>query len=451
MPFRWIVAAYANDPDYADIIAYLRAPSEAALGALSRTKRDRIQRYSIDGDLLLYSIEKFDAPRTVIANDLDLRARIIHEYHDAPIGGHLGREKTFAAVSQDFLWPHVYKWVRNWVRTCEICQRVKPSPSSQAPLRPLPIAAEAWSSVSMDFIFGLAPDGQVRAGILVFVDRFSKMTHLVPVHATFTAVETAVHFIDTVFRHHGLPNNIVSDCDPRFTSAFWTLSLEFLGKKLQMSTAAHPETDSARHPRVPTLLAVGQPTALRGSTLSGGDNDKQRSSEAHGILSANVVNYSKAKSSVSTPRDVASPLAQWTAQTLIDPSSRMRNPKANHAPIESARPIDDMAVSEFILQRQAITRFDSAVTNLNASKLAPRFIGPFTVLKAIGDAYKLDLPSSQRLHPTFNVGRLKEYRPAMLHGLAPPSESKAYRWTFTLALLDAPVTSDAAASQSARA
>ena len=35
----------------------------------------------------------------------------------------------------------------------------------------------------------------------------------------------------------------------------------------------------------------------------------------------------------------------------------MPSPKSNYAPIESARPIDDAAVSEFILQRQAITRF----------------------------------------------------------------------------------------------
>ena len=95
----------------------------------------------------------------------------------------------------------------------------------------------------MDFIFGLAPDSQGRTGILVFVDRFSKMTHLVPVHATVTAAETAVYFIDVVFRNHGLPENIVSDRDPRFTSAFWTSLFELLGTKLQMSTAAHSETD----------------------------------------------------------------------------------------------------------------------------------------------------------------------------------------------------------------
>ncbi|OWZ05649.1 hypothetical protein PHMEG_00022230, partial [Phytophthora megakarya] len=41
--------------------------------------------------------------------------------------------------------------------------------------------------------------------------------------------------------------------------------------------------------------------------------------------------------------------------------------------------------------------------------LAPRFIGPFTVIKAIGDAYTLDVPSSLHLHPTFYVGRLKRY------------------------------------------
>ena len=51
-------------------------------------------------------IHQFDASPTVIANDMDLRARIIHEYHDAPVGDHLGREKTFSAVSRDL---HMYK------------------------------------------------------------------------------------------------------------------------------------------------------------------------------------------------------------------------------------------------------------------------------------------------------------------------------------------------------
>ena len=85
------VVANENDSDHADIIAYLRSPSDGALGALSRTKRDYIQRYSLDGDLLLYSIDNFDAHPKMIANDMDFLARIIHEYHNSPAVGHLGR------------------------------------------------------------------------------------------------------------------------------------------------------------------------------------------------------------------------------------------------------------------------------------------------------------------------------------------------------------------------
>ena len=87
----------------------------------------------------------------------------------------------------------------------------------------------------------------------------------------------------------------------------------------------------------------------------------------------------------------------------------------------------------------------SGVTNLGASKLAPRFIGPFKVLKVIGDAYTLDIPLQLRLHPTFYVGRINRYHPATLHGLVPTTEPGDRRSTSRPALLGAPMTSDAAA------
>ncbi|KAE8880493.1 hypothetical protein PF003_g35451 [Phytophthora fragariae] len=244
LPLRQQFAdAYEEDSFYAAIIRYLRNPTAHTLAKLTSPTRDAITRYDLDGDLLTYAIDTFDTPRVVIPADDDLRAHLVHEYHDAPAGGHLGREKTFAALSRDFFWPRMYKWIRKWVRSCEICQRVKPAASKQAPLRPLPIATSAWRSVSMDFIFGLPRDAEGRTGVLVFVDRFSKMVHLAPVAAEVTADESAEMFLDLVFRHHGLPESIVSDRDPRFTSAFWTRLFALLGTRLLMSTAAHPETD----------------------------------------------------------------------------------------------------------------------------------------------------------------------------------------------------------------
>ena len=43
------------------------------------------------------------------------------------------------------------------------------------------------------------------------------------------------------------------------------------------------------------------------------------------------------------------------------------------------------------------------------AKLAPRFCGPFTILKRIGSsAYRLNLPNGVEIHPVFHVSRLEE-------------------------------------------
>uniref|UniRef100_H3H2L9 Integrase catalytic domain-containing protein n=1 Tax=Phytophthora ramorum TaxID=164328 RepID=H3H2L9_PHYRM len=238
-----ITNAYKADPVCSELIKFLRDPTDAGKHKLSPRSRSHVDRYSLDGELLTYCVDREDPPRIVVPLDDDLRARLIHEFHDTPSGGHLGREKTFASLSRDFYWPHMYKWIRKWVRSCEACQRVKPNPSKQAPLRPLSVATDAWASVSMDFVFGLPRDTQGRTGVLVIVDRFSKMLHLAPVAASITAKQTAAIFVDAVYRHHGLPSSIVSDRDPRFTSAFWRQLFQLLGTRLSMSTASHPETD----------------------------------------------------------------------------------------------------------------------------------------------------------------------------------------------------------------
>ncbi|KAG3030089.1 hypothetical protein PC121_g12824 [Phytophthora cactorum] len=89
----------------------------------------------------------------------------------------------------------------------------------------------------------LPPNARGRSGGLVFVDRFSKMIHLIHMPDTVTVADTAVHFIDTVFSHNGLSESTVPDCDPRFTSAFWSKPFELSGTRLLMLTVAHPEMD----------------------------------------------------------------------------------------------------------------------------------------------------------------------------------------------------------------
>ena len=49
--------------------------------------------------------------------------------------------------------------------------------------------------------------------------------------------------MDIVFRLHGLPEVIISDHDPHFTSKFWESLFDLLGMDLQFSITYHPQTD----------------------------------------------------------------------------------------------------------------------------------------------------------------------------------------------------------------
>jgi hypothetical protein len=46
-----------------------------------------------------------------------------------------------------------------------------------------------------------------------------------------------------------------------------------------------------------------------------------------------------------------------------------------------------------------------------APKLAPKFIGPFTIIEKVGEvAYKLELPRTMSIHPVFHVSKLRLYK-----------------------------------------
>ena len=79
--------------------------------------------------------------------------------------------------------------------------------------------------------------------ILIVIDRLTKMARFIPTYSSVTSKGTADLFLQEVFRHHGLPSNIISDRDPHFTAKFWEALQKVLGVQLLMSTAAHPQTD----------------------------------------------------------------------------------------------------------------------------------------------------------------------------------------------------------------
>ena len=109
-------------------------------------------------------------------------------------------------------------------------------------LQPIPLPERKWQQIMTDLVTDL-PESKGKTAIAVFVDRLSKMVRFAPCTKEISAEKYAQLFIDHVFKHHGLPEVIISDRDPRFTSRFWRELFQKLGTDLRFSTAFHPQTD----------------------------------------------------------------------------------------------------------------------------------------------------------------------------------------------------------------
>ena len=106
----------------------------------------------------------------------------------------------------------------------------------------------------MDFITCL-PKSEGFGSIIVVVDRFSKYATFMAASAECSVEETARLFLHNVVKLWGVPSNIVSDRDPRFTGRFWTELFKMLGTDLNFSTSFHPQSDGQTE-RINSLLEL---------------------------------------------------------------------------------------------------------------------------------------------------------------------------------------------------
>ena len=182
----------------------------------------------------------FFKSRIYLNSDSSLLPIIIQEFHS---NTHEGIHKTLQRIRSVFYWVGMKKQIRDYIRHCDVCQRHKTECTSPAGLlQPLPIPTKVWSDISMDFVDGL-PTSMGKSTIFVVVDRLPKYAHFIPISHPYTAQSVAKEFFDHVFLLHGLPESIVCETDPAFTSKFWEELFRLNGTSFNFSSAYHPQTD----------------------------------------------------------------------------------------------------------------------------------------------------------------------------------------------------------------
>ena len=184
-----------------------------------------------------------------------LRTVIINEAHT--LLAHLGPRKTADYLREHVWWKTMISDTKSFCEACEVCKRSKPS--NQKPyglLHPPELPKLPWESIGIDFV-GPLPESKNRDSsfdsITVIIDLMTLMVHLVPSCTTYTAKQVAELVFAEVYKHHGLPRRIVSDRDKYFTSIFWEKLHELIGTKLSLSSAYHPQSDGSTERAIRTV------------------------------------------------------------------------------------------------------------------------------------------------------------------------------------------------------
>ena len=95
----------------------------------------------------------------------------------------------------------------------------------------------------MDFTIGIPKRKKQNDSIFVVVDRLSKASHFILVKSTYKTVHIVNIFLKEIFRLHGIPKEIISDQDTKFTGNFWRSLFFGLETQLNFSTNFHPQID----------------------------------------------------------------------------------------------------------------------------------------------------------------------------------------------------------------
>jgi hypothetical protein len=107
-------------------------------------------------------------------------------------------------------WPGIDREIEALVRGCESCSQSRDCPQ-MAPLHPWEYPRNPWQRLHVDFA------GPFCAKMwLIVVDARTKWPEVIPME-TITTTKT-VQALRTMFAHWGLPEQIVSDNGPQFTS-----------------------------------------------------------------------------------------------------------------------------------------------------------------------------------------------------------------------------------------
>jgi len=234
---------------------------------------------------------------------------------------------------------------------------------------------------------------------------------------TITAEGLADLFGDRIFRYHGLPETIVSDRGPQFTSRFWKHLCACIKIDPRLSTAFHPQTDSQtermnavmeQHLQAYVNYLQDDWTSYLFLAEFAGNNQVSDSTTLSPFF-ANASYHPRCDFELDIRID---DLQEYRAQTAAERLHRIHEVARSEMRYAQARQqdnADSQRTPALAFQPYNLVWVDGMHwrTEQLSRKLENKHHGSYRVIRVIGThAYELDIPNAIQKHCTFPVSLL---------------------------------------------
>ena len=172
-----------------------------------------------------------------------LRAEALRLVHDAPLSGHMGRDRTWLRARDNFWWPNMKQDLYMYVSSCGMCGVNKlPKRPGRAPLQHTDIPDRPLARLQVDFV-GPFPrtDAHPFRYVLQVQDVFSRYLLLLP--AEDNTADTAARLVhDRWICVFDVPLVITSDRGPHFAAETFRAMCRRIGVRHVMGAPQHAQS-----------------------------------------------------------------------------------------------------------------------------------------------------------------------------------------------------------------
>ena len=169
-----------------------------------------------------------------------MRAEMLNAIHE----GHLGTELCKRRAKETLFWPGMLGQIADRTAKCATCQRFARKQQKE-PLKPQEIPSRPWQNTASDLFFFHCQD------YLLIVDAYSGFFEVEMLEDTTSS--TVIAHLKKIFARHGIPENLLSDNGPQYSSRKFKDFADGWGFNHKTSSPRYPRSNGLAERTVQTV------------------------------------------------------------------------------------------------------------------------------------------------------------------------------------------------------